>query len=165
MSTGSREDAIIGEFQRVLDDRFRLALPPEVSQFMGSDATDAVLVKERDRCLSLWKPETWDQHFEKYANNLKRQIAENIYESRRIPDVQRAARLLSARYRRIQIGQRSRLLIPEGFREFLGVEANGEVTIVGAGVCVEMWHPAAWLAYLRTDLESFNDTFRGVAAG
>jgi MraZ protein len=162
MSSGP-EDAIIGEFQRVLDDRFRLALPPEAAQFFGSDAADAVLVKERDRCLSLWKPATWDQHFEKFARNLKRQISEDIYESRRIPEVQRAARLLSARYRRIQIGQRSRLLIPEGFREFLGVEANGEVAIVGAGVCVEIWHPAAWIEYLREDLESFNETFRSVA--
>jgi MraZ protein len=165
MQPGSHEEAIIGEFQRTLDDRYRLALPPEVAQFLGSDATDAVLVKERDRCLSLWKPETWNQHFEKFANNLKRQIADDIYESRRIPDVQRAARLLSARYRRIQIGQRSRLLIPEGFREFLSVAANGEVAIIGAGVCVEIWHPEAWLAYLKTDLEFFNESFRNIAAG
>jgi MraZ protein len=162
MENGS-DEAIIGEFQRVLDDRYRLALPPEIAQFIGADGADVVLVKERDRCLSLWKTATWDQHFEKFIRNLKRQISEDIYESKRIPDVQRAARLLSARYRRIPLGQRSRLLIPEGFREFLGVEANGEVTIVGAGVCVEFWHPAAWLAYLKNDLEFFNETFRGVA--
>lgn len=163
--TSGQDDAIIGEFQRVLDDRYRLALPPEIAQFIGPDNTEAVLVKERDRCLSLWKLATWNQHFEKYANNLRRQIADNIYESRRIPDVQRAARLLSARYRTVQVGQRSRLLIPDGFRDFLGVPANGEVVIVGAGVCVEFWHPAAWLEYLRADLETFNETFRSVAAG
>ena len=62
---------------------------------------------------------------------------------------QRLGRLLSTRHRSVELGARGRLLIPEGFREFLGVEPGGEVLIVGAGVCIEIWNPAKWLGHLE----------------
>jgi len=157
------DDVIIGEFRRVLDERHRVALPPEVVQFLGSDTAHAVLAKERDGCLSLWKPEAWNQHFDKFMKNLTHRVRENFFESRRIPEVQRVARLISTRAKPIQLGQRGRLLIPEGFREFLAVQPNTELMVIGAGVCVEIWRPAAWLDYLKSDLESFNTIFREVA--
>ena len=40
-------------------------------------------------------------------------------------------RLLSTRHRTVQLAGRGRLLIPEGFREFLGVEPNGEALFWG----------------------------------
>jgi MraZ protein len=59
----------------------------------------------------------------------------------------------------VQLAGRGRLLIPEGFREFLGVAANGEVMIVGAAVCVEIWNPPAWRAYLESQLPDFQRLF------
>jgi MraZ protein len=154
---------IIGEFRRVLDERHRLTLPTEIVQYFGSDTANAVLAKERDGCLSLWKPETWNLHFDRFMRNLANRVRENIYESRQIPDVQRVARLISTRATPVQLGGRGRLLLPQGFREFLSVEPNAELTVVGAGVCVEIWRPDAWIGYLKTDLASFNDIFRQVA--
>ncbi|MEM1062305.1 MAG: division/cell wall cluster transcriptional repressor MraZ, partial [Planctomycetota bacterium] len=55
---------------------------------------------------------------------------------------------------------RSRLLIPEGFREFLGVPGGGDVIVVGAAVCVEIWNPEAWLDQLRVDMPEFGTLFR-----
>jgi MraZ protein len=51
------------------------------------------------------------------------------------------------------------LLIPEGFREFLGVEPGGEILVVGAAVCIEIWQPAAWLAYLKGRMPRFRRLF------
>ena len=47
-------------------------------------------------------------------------------------DVQRLGRLLSTRSRTVKLANRSRLLIPEGYREFLEVATNEEVMVVGA---------------------------------
>jgi len=73
----------------------------------------------------------------------------------RIEEVQVLGRLLSTRHRQVQLAGRGRLLIPEGFREFLGVEAGGEVTIVGAALCVEIWNPVHWLSYLEEQMPEF----------
>jgi MraZ protein len=54
---------------------------------------------------------------------------------------------------------RGRLLIPEGFREFLGVEPNGETLVIGAAVCIEIWRPAAWINYLDTKIPEFRTIF------
>ncbi len=156
-------DVIIGEFRRVLDERHRLALPPEVVQFLGSDTAHAVLAKERDGCLSLWKPDAWNRHFERFMKNLTLRVREDFFDSNRIPEVQRISRLISTRAKPIQLGQRGRILIPEGFREFLAVPPNTETMVIGAGVCVELWRPTAWLEYLKSDLETFNTSFREIA--
>jgi MraZ protein len=58
------------------------------------------------------------------------------------------------------LANRSRLLIPEGFREFLGVGPNQDVMLVGAVICVEIWSPAAWLDVLRQEMPEFGGLFR-----
>jgi len=73
----------------------------------------------------------------------------------RVDRVQMLGRLLSTRHREVQLAGRGRLLIPEGFREFLGVEPGGELFVVGAAVCVEIWQPDAWINYLREEMPSF----------
>jgi MraZ protein len=55
----------------------------------------------------------------------------------------------------IPVAQRSRIVIPEGFREFLGVEPGAEVMIVGAAVCIEIWHPEHWRSYLERRMPRF----------
>ena len=59
----------------------------------------------------------------------------------------------------MQLAGRGRLLIPEGFREFLGVEPDGEVMVVGAAVCIEIWNPPEWLEYLKVRMPKFRRLF------
>ena len=75
-------------------------------------------------------------------------------------DVQKLGRLLSTRSRTVQLAKRSRLLIPEGFREFLDVPAGGDVMVVGAVICVEIWNPTAWLETLRNEMPEFGSLFK-----
>ncbi len=75
-------------------------------------------------------------------------------------DVQRLGRLLSTRHTSTHLANRSRLLIPEGFRSFLGVEAGKEVVIVGAVICVELWNPDTWLDVLKQEMPDFGDLFK-----
>ena len=50
-------------------------------------------------------------------------------------------------------------MIPEGFREFLGVDPGGEVVVVGAAVCIELWKPERWLDYLEGRMPKFRRLF------
>ena len=76
-----------------------------------------------------------------------------------LEEVQLLSRLLSTRHKTVQLAGRGRLSIPDGFREFLQVEQGGEVIVVGAGVCVEIWNPRAWLAYLESHMTEFRQLF------
>nr|AUN35827.1 hypothetical protein [uncultured bacterium] len=60
----------------------------------------------------------------------------------------------------MKLANRSRLLIPEGYREFLEVGPNQDVMVVGAVICVEIWNPAAWLDVLRHEMPEFGPLFR-----
>ena len=50
---------LTGEFKRVVDDRFRITLPPELAEPISDVQGDVILAKERAGCLSLWRVADW----------------------------------------------------------------------------------------------------------
>jgi MraZ protein len=149
---------ILGEFQRILDDRYRLSIPSELVDLLTGEAADCILAKERPGCLSLWAAEIWQTRLDEGVELIKRKMQAGKLEGR-IGQVQLLGRLLSTRHKVVQLAGRGRLLIPEGFREFLGVEPGGEVLVVGAAVCIEIWKPAAWVQYLEGRMPKFRRLF------
>jgi len=150
---------ITGEERRTLDERFRLSLPPDMARAVSDDAGSTIVAKERFGCLSLWKAADWQQRIDAGVALIRQKIQAGRMEQR-WDDVQRLGRLLSSRYQTVQLANRSRLLIPEAFREFLDVAANQEVVVVGAVICVEVWNPRAWLDTLRTEMPAFGPLFK-----
>jgi MraZ protein len=148
---------IQGEFQRMLDERFRLSLPAELLEQLG-EMKSCILAKERPGCLSLWNTEAWQGRLDAGLELLRSKMRAGKLEGR-LDQVQMLGRLLSSRHRTVELADRGRLLVPEGFREFLKVEAGGEVMVVGAGVCVEVWNPRAWLEYLELRMPKFGRLF------
>jgi MraZ protein len=153
----SGQEFIQGEFQRTLDDRFRLSLPSEILDQLGETA-DLILAKERPGCLSLWNTNIWQSQLDASLEVLRGKIRAGKLEGR-LGQVQMLGRLLSSRHRTVELAGRGRLLVPEGFREFLKVDAGGEVMIVGAAICVEIWNPRAWLEYLESRMPKFRRLF------
>lgn len=149
-----QQDFILGEFQRTLDERFRLSVPPELAVRLAKEGEDCVLAKERTGCLSLWNAAVWQARLSQGLGVVQSKMKAGKLDGR-LTDVQLLGRLLSTRHRNVPLAARGRLLIPEGFREFLQVPAGGEVLVVGAAVCVEIWQPAAWLAYLDRRMPRF----------
>ena len=150
---------IIGEFVRTLDERHRLALPPELHQALCPDgAEDCVLAKERLGCLSLWRTDVWKQKVESGIELIKQKLAAHRLEGD-LARVQQFGRLLSTRFRDVKLGDRGRLVLPEGFRDFLAVPPGSELLVVGAAVCVELWHPDHWRRYLQQRMPKFNPLF------
>lgn len=158
----SPDTFITGELRRTLDERFRVSLPPEMAEAVTDEAGETILTKERYGCLSLRKAATWQKRIDDGVAILREKIERGRME-RKWDEVQRLGRLLSTRHRTVKLANRSRLLIPEGFREFLDVPANQDVMIVGAAVCVEIWNPAAWLETLRHDMPEFGPLFQNLS--
>ena len=78
---------------------------------------------------------------------------------RRTESVQLFGRLLSTRHRTVPIAGRGRIAIPDAFREFLGVEPGGNVLVVGAAVCVEIWRPESWSQHIGEQMPGFRQLF------
>lgn len=152
------QEFILGEFPRTLDDRHRLSIPSELADPLSAAGADCILAKERPGCLSLWNAANWQQRLDAGVELIKNKIRANRLEGR-LEEVQLLSRLLSTRHKIVQLAGRGRLSIPDGFREFLQVEAGGDVVVVGAGICVEIWNPRAWLTHLETNMPEFRQLF------
>ena len=135
-----------GEFRRLMDDRYRLSIPSNLADPLTTTGPDCIAVKERPGAISLWSAGSWETRLDAGLQVVREKI-------------QQLGRLLSTRQRHVQLGGRGRLLIPEGFREFLGVEPGGEVIVIGAAVCVELWKPTAWLDCLQVQIPQFRELF------
>ena len=150
---------ITGEVRRTLDDRYRLSLPQDFADSMTDESGDLIVAKERSGCLSLWRCDEWEKRIESGVSLLKQKIDSGRMEGR-WGDVQKLGRLLSTRHQKVNLAKRSRLLVPETFRDFLGVAAGNELVVVGAVICVEIWNPSYWLDTLKDEMPSFGDLFK-----
>ena len=157
------ERLLIGEFLRSLDERYRLSLPPELLDPLLADGGRLVISKERAGCLSLWAAATWKPRFDAELEVLRSKLQAGLL-TRRLGSLQELGRLLSTRQRTLAPAGRGRLVLPEGFREFLGVEPGGDVMVVGAAVCVELWRPTAWTDFIVAEMPAFRQRIDDLTA-
>ena len=153
---------ILGEFRRSLDERFRLSIPTELIEKLGLDNSEAVLVKERPGCLSLWRADAWKAKLESNIQIIESKVRANRM-SARSRELQTLGRLLSTRHRDVTLAGRNRLVIPEGFREFISAEPGTDVLVVGAAVCIEIWRVEEWRNCLDEQIPNFVDLLEELA--
>ena len=151
-------DLFLGEWTRNIDDRYRFSLPPEWAEVLAAGTEGCTLAKERPGCLSLWNTQHWQSRLADGLELVRSKIRSGRLE-RRTESVQLFGRLLSTRHRAAPIAGRGRVAIPDSFRSFLGVEPGGEVLIVGAAVCVEVWRPQNWSEHIGEHMPSFRQLF------
>ena len=148
-------DLILGEHTRVLDQRWRVTLPGEWVEQLAGEETRCTLIKERPGCLSLWNAQVWQTRLDAELQVIRSKLEAGKLQGK-LPLVQALGRLLSTRQASVQLGKQGRLLVPEGFRPFLKAEPGQSVVLVGAALCVEIWEPACWNAYLARRLPRFS---------
>lgn len=153
-----RSSLLLGEFPRTLDDRFRLSIPAELTAVWAADVDklECVLAKERPGCLSLWHAPDWRGQMDAGLRVVETKLQAGRL-GHRLAQVQSLGRLLSTRHRNVQLAGRGRLVIPDGFREFLAVEPGMDLMIVGAAVCIEIWRREDWLECLRAEIPRFTE--------
>ncbi len=154
---------LLGEHRRTIDDRYRLSIPTELAEPLLAGGGDCILVKERPGALSLWSAAQWQQRMERGVQLIQSKLEAGRLEGR-LDHVQRLGRLLSTRHRSVSLAGRGRLVLPEGFREFLAVDPGGDVLVIGAALCVEFWQPTAWFRYLEETMPEFHQFFDELSA-
>lgn len=147
-------DLLIGEYVRTLDERYRVTLPQELVDPLLAGGGRLVLAKERFGCLSLWSAAIWKPRIDAAVAVVRSKMQAGLL-AQRVGDVQELGRLLSTRHETVSLAARGRLVVPEGFREFLAVEPSADLVVVGAAVCVELWQPAAWAAFVTGEMPGF----------
>ena len=149
---------ITGELRRTVDERFRVSLPAEMAEAVTDDNGQTIISKERFGCVSLWRAADWQERIDAGVALIHQKIEAGRMENR-YGEVQRLGRLLSPRHQTVRLANRSRLLVPDEFRSFLGIGPNQDVMLVGAVICVEIWNVDAWIETLREDMPEFGPLF------
>ena len=155
---------ILGEFRATIDDRHRLSIPDKLLTQFAKPPVECMLAKERAGCLSLWDASRWQQKLQSRMAIVEQKLRAGVLDENRIGQVQLLGRLLSSRHSDVTLAERGRLVIPKSFRDFLGIEPGGEVLIVGAAVCIEIWNPTAWGQYLEARMPRFRKLFDKLSA-
>lgn len=158
-----KSELILGEYPRSLDERHRLSIPQELLDPLMGGFSDCILAKERPGCLSLWNAQDWQAKLDEGVELVQNKMRAGRLAGK-LEDVQLLGRLLSTRHKAVTLAGRGRVLVPDGFREFLQVEQGGEVVVVGAGVCVEIWSPRTWLTYLEQNMPAFRQLFNELSS-
>jgi len=157
-----------GEFRCKLDARHRLAVPQALAEPFTAAGGPYVLAKERLGCASLWNAAIWESTVNLKVELARQKVRGGLW-NHRIERAQLFGRLLSTRHTRVVIDRKYRLVVPEDVRQFLGLtepiakapeegsEAGRHLTVLGAAVCIEIWHPRAWLKYLARRMPKFRE--------
>lgn len=159
---GSAGELFVGEWVRTLDDRHRVSLPSEWADLLAQQEAQCTLAKERPGCVSLWPSRQWQRWLSEGMELIRSKVRTGRLD-RRTEQLQMLGRLLSTRHHATPLAGRARIAIPESFREFLGVEPGGRLLIVGAAVCVELWHPEAWAVHIGQHMPGFRELFDELA--
>lgn len=119
----------LGQYERSLDDKSRLAIPAELRTGLGSGA---VLTRSFDNCLCIYPAAKWE--------TLARAVDD-------LPQVRYEARVLARSLFSgavpCEFDRQGRVVIPAFLREHAGI--NGDVVIAGVYSRVEIWAKDAWL--------------------
>jgi MraZ protein len=119
----------LGQYERTLDEKCRLALPIEFRSGLGSGG---VLTRSFDTCLCIYPAARWE--------SLARAI-DDLPQVR--SEVRALARSLFGGAVPCEFDRQGRVTIPSFLREHAGID--GDVVVVGVSNRVEIWARDAWL--------------------
>ena len=137
-----------------LDAKSRLTLPDVLREVAETWNGSCRVVKERPGAISLWAPDSTDTNIDAaVAAAMAKYNArgnQNLLE-----ELMTLGRLRSTRETTAKLDGRARLTIPQAFREFLGVEPDGNAMVVAATVCIEIWRPDAWVEFVNERIADY----------
>ena len=119
----------LGQYERSLDEKSRLAIPAELRSGLG---TGAVMTRSFDTCLCIYPAAKWE--------SLARAV-DDLPQVR--SEVRVLARPLFGGAVPCEFDRQGRITVPAFLREHAGI--NGEAVVVGVNSRVEIWAKDAWL--------------------
>jgi MraZ protein len=119
----------LGQYERNLDDKGRLAIPPEMRAALGAGA---VLARSFDNCLCIYPAAKWD--------SLARAV-DDLPQVR--PEVRDLARTIFGGAAPCELDRQGRVAVPAFLREYAGITAG--TILLGLNSRVEIWSRESWL--------------------
>jgi MraZ protein len=119
----------LGQFERTLDEKGRVAIPPELRAGLGAGA---VLTRSFDNCLSIYPASRWEV--------LSRSV-DDLPQIR--SEVRDLARSLFGSAVACEFDAQGRISIPVFLREHASLRAD--VVVVGVNSRIEIWSRELWL--------------------
>lgn len=125
---------LTGTYERMLDEKLRLALPKAFRQWCAIEG-QVVITPGTDGCLALYSPAA----FQALAQRLAARSPAG-------QDVRAFSRLLYAQSHQVELDGQGRMRLPMELARLAGLE--GLVVLVGVGDHAELWNKSRWEAYL-----------------
>jgi MraZ protein len=119
----------LGQYERSLDDKCRVAIPAELRSGLGAGA---VMTRSFDNCLCIYPAAKWES---------VALAVDDLPQAR--SEVRALARSLFGGAVPCEFDRQGRVTIPAFLREYAGID--GETVIVGVNSRVELWAKSSWL--------------------
>lgn len=129
----------IGEYQHLIDEKGRLAIPVKFRERVGSGA---VVTRGLDNCLFVFPMDEWKKLAEKLASLPLSQSNSRAF-----------ARLMLAGAMDMEVDRQGRVVVPEYLRRY--AKLGKDVVVAGLYSRIEIWNRKAWEKYkTRTEKDS-----------
>ena len=124
--------AFHGTFEHTLDAKNRLTVP---SKLRTAFAEGAFLVREADKCISLYPAQTYSALTRAALSGLNPLSAQ----------AKQLKRYFHSNAQQVELDSAGRVMLSPRHLEHAGIERD--VVVTGAGDCLELWDRSTWEAY------------------
>jgi MraZ protein len=136
-----------GTFDLTLDAKNRLTVP---TRYRAAFADGVVLAAGIEDCVAIWRPEDYDAWTAAALEG----------HSPLSPEFRKLKRHVTANSHPTELDGAGRVMVPPFLRESGGL--TKDVSVVGAGECLEIWDRAAWARYNGELLENVAEIAAGL---
>ncbi|MCG8347861.1 MAG: division/cell wall cluster transcriptional repressor MraZ [Chloroflexales bacterium] len=124
----------LGEFEHVIDDKGRVAIPARFREELGEGL---ILTRGFERCLQAFPRPIWQSLSQRISSlSLGNEEARNL------------RRMLFANAAEVEVDRQGRILIPQNLREYAGL--SEQVIIAGLDTYFELWSRDRWQNVLES---------------
>ena len=116
-----------GTFEHTIDAKGRLFIPSRLRDELG---VVFYVTLSMEKCLSGYSEKSWEK------------LTDKVKEMPKAKQIK--MRPLFSHAAKCELDSQGRILLTQNLRKFAGLEKN--VTVVGAGECVEFWDSETWAA-------------------
>jgi MraZ protein len=136
-----------GTFDLTLDAKHRLTIP---TRYRAAFADGAVLAAGLEDCVAIWRPQDYDAWTTSALQG----------HSPLSPEFRKLKRHFTANSQATELDGAGRVMVPRFLLD--SGRLDKDVSVVGAGECLELWDRKAWAAYNGEVLANVSDIAAGL---
>ncbi len=147
MDNYSIKTVLIGEYQHIIDDKNRMAIPAKFRELISRGC---VVTRGLDHCLFLFTKEEWTKLAEKISALPIAQANTRAF-----------SRLMLSGAMQLELDTQGRIVLPEYLKEYAGLKKK--IVIAGVSNRLEVWDEEEWKRYKHATEQQSNQIAEGMA--